>query len=148
MTKGLESLETLMNDYYEMCQDLCNNDDEYQRNNLTSPRAIIEKELKDYNKLNDRLERINYFLGVDVFTFVEIMNPFYNIYVWNNHNKQIVKLCCFGARRTYNGKEIYVENTSCIAWLKIKEYGNTWSLSKNDLEKKWLNNKEKENGRK
>ena len=29
-----------------MCQDLGNNDDQYQRCNLTSERAIIEKELK------------------------------------------------------------------------------------------------------
>ena len=46
MSKGLEALETLMTYYYEMCQDLGNNDDQYQRCNLTSERAIIEKELK------------------------------------------------------------------------------------------------------
>lgn len=46
MNKGLEALERLMADYYEMCQDLGNNDDQYQRCNLTSERAIIEKELK------------------------------------------------------------------------------------------------------
>ena len=46
MIEGLEALERLMADYYEMCQDLGNNDDQYQRCNLTSERAIIEKELK------------------------------------------------------------------------------------------------------
>ena len=46
MSKGLKALEDLMKDYYEMCQDLGNNDDQYQRCNLTSERAIIEKELK------------------------------------------------------------------------------------------------------
>ena len=44
--KGLQALKDLMKDYYEMCQDLGNNDDQYQRCNLTSERAIIEKELK------------------------------------------------------------------------------------------------------
>ena len=46
MKNGLEALESLMTDYYEMCQDLGNNDDQYQRCNQTSERAIIEKELK------------------------------------------------------------------------------------------------------
>ena len=46
MSKGLEALERLMANYYEMCQDLGNNDGQYQRCNLTSERAIIEKELK------------------------------------------------------------------------------------------------------
>lgn len=46
MGKGLEALESLMKDYYEMCLDTGNNDDEYQRNNLTSEYHIIQKELK------------------------------------------------------------------------------------------------------
>lgn len=46
MSKGLEALERLMTDYYEMCQDLGSNDDQYQRWNLTSERAIIKKELE------------------------------------------------------------------------------------------------------
>jgi len=53
MNKGLEALEKLMADYYEMCQDLGNNDDQYQRCNLTSERAIIEKELKILVVLKD-----------------------------------------------------------------------------------------------
>ena len=52
MSKGLKALEDLMTSYYEMCQDLGNNDDQYQRCNLTSERSIIERELKDNeNKL-------------------------------------------------------------------------------------------------
>lgn len=46
MIKGLEALERLMTDYYEMCQDLGDNDDQYQRCNLTSERATIENSLK------------------------------------------------------------------------------------------------------
>lgn len=46
MTKGLKALEDLMSNYYEMCEDTGNNDDQYQRCNLTSERAVIEKELE------------------------------------------------------------------------------------------------------
>ena len=48
MSKGLEALERLMNDYYEMCENTLNNDDNYQKYNLTSERAVIEKELKAF----------------------------------------------------------------------------------------------------
>lgn len=58
MTKGLEALESLMNNYYEMCEDTLNNDDNYQKYNLTSERAVIEKELKKpqelYNKIKEK----------------------------------------------------------------------------------------------
>lgn len=60
MSKGLEALERLMADYYEMCQDLGNNDDQYQRCNLTSERAIIEKELKDYQEIREIAKRYNW----------------------------------------------------------------------------------------
>lgn len=56
MSKGLEALERLMAKYYEMCQDLGNNDDEYQRYNLTSERATIEKELKELEELQQVLD--------------------------------------------------------------------------------------------
>ena len=46
MSKGLEALESLMANYYEMCViDNCN-DDMYQKFNNSSERGIIEKELK------------------------------------------------------------------------------------------------------
>lgn len=51
MSKGLDALDSLMANYYEMCRDLGNNDDQYQRCNLTSEKAIIENELKDYEKM-------------------------------------------------------------------------------------------------
>ena len=53
MGKGLKALKDLMKDYYEMCQDLGNNDDQYQKCNLTSERAIIEKELKALELIKD-----------------------------------------------------------------------------------------------
>lgn len=56
MSKGLEALERLMANYYEMCQDLGNNDDQYQRCNLTSERAIIEKELKALEILTKHID--------------------------------------------------------------------------------------------
>ena len=55
---GLEALKLLMEEYYEMCQDTGNNDDQYQKYNLTSPRAIIEKELKDGAKHKKALDII------------------------------------------------------------------------------------------
>ncbi len=52
--KGLEALERLMANYYEMCLDTGCNDDQYQRyNNKDSERAIIEKELKALNIILD-----------------------------------------------------------------------------------------------
>ena len=45
MSKELEALERLMQKYYEMCIDTNNNDDEYQKHNLTSEYAIIETAL-------------------------------------------------------------------------------------------------------
>ena len=57
MSKGLKALERLMVNYYEMCQDLGNNDDQYQRCNLTSERAIIEKELKESEKSKREIEK-------------------------------------------------------------------------------------------
>ena len=51
MSKGLEALDELMENYYNMCLDTGNNDDQYQKWNLTSPRAIIEKELKAFEIL-------------------------------------------------------------------------------------------------
>ena len=53
MSKGLEALERLMANYYEMCRDAGDNDDQYQRYNLTSERAIIEKELKAFEIIKD-----------------------------------------------------------------------------------------------
>lgn len=54
--KPLKALESLMKDYYEMCLDTGNNDDEYQRNNLTSEYHIIETALKDYKNLKEENE--------------------------------------------------------------------------------------------
>ena len=143
MSKELEALDSIKVSlvyFREYAIDVLPNKAKQFREENDDDFIILESTLK-------RLEKTNCFLGNDIFTFVKIMNPFHNFYVWNNHNKQIVKLCCYGARRTFDGKEIYVSNMSCSAWLALKEYGNTWSLYKSDLEKKWLN-KENEDGRK
>ena len=62
--KGLLALEKLMTNYYEMCQDLGNNDDQYQRCNLTSERAIIEKELKAKANLVSMCENLAKLVGL------------------------------------------------------------------------------------
>ena len=55
MSKGLEALERLMKNYYEMCViDNCN-DDMYQKFNNSSERGIIEKELKDFEWLKSKI---------------------------------------------------------------------------------------------
>lgn len=53
MSKGLKALEDLMSNYYEMCEETGNNDDQYQRCNLTSERAIIEGELERLETLEE-----------------------------------------------------------------------------------------------
>lgn len=60
MSKGLEALERLMNDYYEMCENTLNNDDNYQKYNLTSERAVIEKELKALKIIIDKNVNVAY----------------------------------------------------------------------------------------
>ena len=51
MSKELEALESLMKDYYEMCEDTGNNDDQYQKYNLTSEYHIIKAALEEYEEI-------------------------------------------------------------------------------------------------
>ena len=51
MNNGLEALDKLMKTFYELCEDCNCNEDEYQRNNLTSPHHIIRKKLERLEKL-------------------------------------------------------------------------------------------------
>ena len=56
MNNGLEELDTLMETFYELCEDCDCNEDEYQRNNLTSPHHIIRKKLERLDKLEKVVE--------------------------------------------------------------------------------------------
>lgn len=73
----LEALERLMKDYYEMCLDTGNNDDEYQKNNLTSEYHIIEAALKDYEYLDNFIARLKKKYSIDDLDYLEhIVNLF------------------------------------------------------------------------
>ena len=50
MSKELEALESLMGNYYEMCQDTGDNDDQYQRYNNTSEYHAIKRALEEKEK--------------------------------------------------------------------------------------------------
>ena len=85
MTKGLEALKQLMNEYYEMCEDTGNNDDMYQKCNLTSERAIIEKELKAIDKYKELLEEKLHFAEskynyIEAVVIRELLIDFKNIF--------------------------------------------------------------------
>lgn len=53
----LEALKSLMDKFYELCQETNCNEDEYQRNNLTSERAIIEKSLEALKQIKEKYEK-------------------------------------------------------------------------------------------
>ena len=56
MNNGVEELDKLMETFYELCEDCNCNEDEYQRNNLTSPHHIIRKKLERLEKLEKVVE--------------------------------------------------------------------------------------------
>lgn len=72
MTRELQALERLMADYYEMCQDLGNNDDQYQRCNLTSERAIIETALKKQEQDKKKVKALEIIKRSPVMVICEI----------------------------------------------------------------------------
>lgn len=92
-SKGLEALKKLMNNYYEMCEDTENNDDNYQKCNLTSERAIIEKEL-------NRLEKYDEIVRNNI--------KVYKKYLYTDNGD--IYVCCFefkGYKYTIN-EELYL----------------------------------------
>lgn len=80
---GKEALEELMETFYELCEDCNCNEDEYQKNNLTSPYHIIRKELEQLTKYKRAFEILK---EKGIFEFKDYnnrisLNP--NEYDWN-----------------------------------------------------------------
>lgn len=88
MSKGLEALKRLMTDYYEMCQDLGSNEDQYQRWNLTSERAIIAKELNEY----EQYKTIEQELGIDLITLFKALKSTDGLWVSGEAKENINKI--------------------------------------------------------
>jgi hypothetical protein len=131
MSKGLKALEDLMSNYYEMCEDTGNNDDQYQRCNLTSERAIIEKELENYDEIEQMCEQYNIEFNLvnirhALFTLAQLKGS--NGTNWENYNRKLEALEIIKEKEVvvswllFDGLEVYNENMHSSKVLTKEEY--------------------------